>query len=102
MFIYSGKVNLGRCGEETHLRDCNDEPLYVGDIVITYVEGDIYAGSLTAVVKDEDGFFVMGIKVTDFMDEDSEWKVRKLKGWKQVIDGEKWEKFGFNYKLEAK
>lgn len=99
MFIYSGKVKKGKCGESTDLYDYSGNELFVGDIVITSHKDDIEAGSLTAVVQDnEDGeYFIMGLKSIDF-DYDEEWSVRKLKDWKDVIDGEKWEDFGFNYK----
>lgn len=114
-FVLSGKCRIGDVGEKTPLVDCNGDTLFVGDIVDTFTKdefGVCYFSGLTVVVSDKwtsynDGthvqkegdveYFVMGIKSVDFMKEDSEWAVQKVKSFKDVVSGEKWKEFGFNY-----
>ena len=92
--------------------------LHTGDIVVIYkvchadtdFEEHIFQG-MTAVVANQytsftDGevvinkkplqVFVMGIKDVDLSTED--WRVEIVKKYTDVIDGEHWEEFGFNYK----
>lgn len=121
IFVYSGKCRLGLCGQETGLKDFCEKPLFVGDIVITccadkYGVSDIH--SLTVVVSDryqsyigakietehrentgKIKYFVMGIANVDFMNSDT-WVVRKLKDYKDVINGEHWPEYGFNYSTD--
>lgn len=114
-FVLSGKCRKGDVGESTPLTDCYGNKLFVGDIVATFTKdefGVCYFSGLTAVVSDKwtsynDGthvqkeggveHFVMGIKGVDFMKEDSKWSVQKLKSFEDVVSGEKWKEFGFNY-----
>jgi len=115
-FVLSGKCRIGDVGEKTPLVDCHGKPLFVGDIVATFTKehelGVCYFSGLTAVVSDKwtsysDGthkqkqgdidYFVMGIKGVDFMQEDSLWQVQKVKSFEDVVSGENWKEFGFNY-----
>ena len=122
VFVYSGVCRQGTLGMETSLNDVTGEKLYVGDIVMTSTIDEFGICSnngLTVVVSDEfrsvnngketeyipkEGqieYFVMGIKNVDFMNADSEkWIVKKLKSFKDVVNGEKWTDFGFNYKAD--
>ena len=120
VFVYSGVCRQGTLGMETSLKDFTGEMLYVGDIVITSTIDEFGICSnndLTVVVSNEfrsvnkgngteyipnEGqieHFVMGIKSIDFMNTDSKkWIVKRLKSFKDVVNGEKWTAFGFNYK----
>ena len=122
VFVYSGVCRQGTLGMETSLNDVTGEKLYVGDIVMASTidkSGICSNNGLTVVVSDEfrsvnngketeyipkEGqieYFVMGIKNVDFMNADSEkWIVKKLKSFKDVVNGEKWTDFGFNYKAD--
>lgn len=117
MYVYSGGYRKGKCGVKSGLKDINGHELYVGDIVSTiHISSDGRPGydyGLSVVVSDHwtsysDGthvinidankFFVMGIANVDFMAHDTEWHVKRVKFWRDCIDGEHWEDFGFNYK----
>jgi hypothetical protein len=121
MYIYSGKCRLGKVGEPTNLTTTSESPLCVGDIVITSTIDEFGICSnngLTAVVSDkyttfqtgkdehrhdekqgETEYFIMGIKGVDYMDKDyDKWHVALVKSHKEVIPGEHWDGFGFNYK----
>ena len=114
LFIYSGECKLGTVGEPTDLIDLSNTPLFVGDIVIVSVinaSGICYNNGLSVVISAEEnnkliseedhsqGHFVMGIASIDFMGKDaSEWAVKKVKNHADVIDGEHWKDYGFNYK----
>ena len=121
MYVYSGKCRQGECGKNTSLKDVNGDSLFVGDIVITSTidgNGICSNNELTVVVSDKyttysNGihkskendiiYFVMGIKNVDFMGKDKEeWIVKKVKSFSDVIDGEHWREYGFNYKQEQK
>jgi len=103
MNIYSGKVKQGVVGTATEFEDQSGKELHVGDIVIVW-SGD-YIGTdleqwtptkgLTAIVCDEDGPFVMGIKNCGFDDE--KWRIQIVKKHWDVIQGEHWPEYGFNY-----
>ncbi len=110
MFIYSGKCRMGTVGEETKFTDVYGEKLFVGDIVIVLNNESPVVG-LTAVVSDEftsysDGThkvnekphdqFIMGIKSVQI--DNDEWKALKVKDHMDVVNGENWPQFGFNYK----
>jgi hypothetical protein len=109
MRVYSGKCLIGRCGIATKMNDVDGNKLYVGDIV-ALMNDDGFHG-LTVVVEDgitsySDGSyfidkshgdeFVMGIKSVN-LNEDSWWYVSKVKSHSDVVDGENWPNFGFNY-----
>jgi hypothetical protein len=119
MYIYSGDVRLGDCGDPTPYVDMYGKELFVGDIVVTLTEEDgVFKslGSLSAVVSDKytsysdgthkvkDGdieYFVMGIKSAWPKCEDGkkkEWAVLKVKDHSDVINLEHWSDFGFNYR----
>jgi hypothetical protein len=123
MFIYSGNVRKGKCGEPTKLEDRNGKSLFIGDIVALFHTNKSYPEdiqtsnfeNLTAIVDDKyisysDGThvesdeesqpFVMGIKDTDIMHEKSEWSVELVKSYIEAVDGEHWKNYGFNYKKD--
>ena len=116
IFVYSGDCKLGKIGEPTALKDFTGKDLFVGDIVITSVIdewGICTNNGLTVVVSDEynnklvseenwgSGHFVMGIKTVDFMGKDSQkWIVAKVKSFEDVVVGEHWKDYGFNYRAE--
>lgn len=120
LYVYSGKVREGDLGESTPLIDIEGKKLYVGDIVITSTideQGICQNHGLTVVVSDKytsyntgggnvrhevkEGkpeYFVMGIKNVDFMGKDSDrWIVKRVKSHEDVICGENWKDYGFNY-----
>lgn len=118
IYVYSGNVRIGNVGEPTPLKDFTRKDLFVGDIVITSLIdefGICNNNGLSVVCSDRwisynDGthiqkngeieYFVMGIKNVDFMGVDSEkWIVKKVKSHEDVVIGEHWKDFGFNYNL---
>jgi hypothetical protein len=109
MFVYSGECRKCETGLATNKKDIVDKELFTGDIVITFTK-DYVPNGLTVVVCDQwrsfqNGnhellsgsaeYYVMGIKGVEW--EDDEWVVRKVKDHTEVIDGEHWKDFGFNY-----
>jgi hypothetical protein len=122
--IFSGECLIGICGDKTELFDYQQKELYIGDIVlVSYVERNLgtHSSYLSVIVNDKYTTFtndvieenkifqnfVMGIaKVTekDLSREDDEgeltegWLIEKLKDHSDVIDGEHWKNYGFNYK----
>ncbi len=44
MHIYSGNVDQGKCGLATHLVDIDGAALYVGDVVMLWVDGAATGG----------------------------------------------------------
>jgi hypothetical protein len=115
VYVYSGECRLCTVGIPTGLSDVLGRLLHTGDIVLTYKEGEDgveFFGDLTVVVCNQynsytdgthvllDGpmeFFAMGIRVVPINDTGS-WKVRKVKSFEDVIDGEHWKAYGFNYR----
>lgn len=110
-YIYSGGCRIGDVGEPTELRDINEEPLFVGDIVL--VQADNTPGHLSVVCNNKwttynNGNhvesetyenFVMGIRSVDFTNDlDCKWTVRRVKSYKDTVDGENWTDFKFSYK----
>ena len=117
--IYSGTCCFCDIGIPTREVDIFDRPIFTGDIVQNwhgqYIGSDLEQwlpiSGLTAIVCNQyqsysDGtvkllddcgdFFVMGIRDSGF--NSKEWKVCIIKSHEFVINGEKWEDFGFNYK----
>lgn len=118
--VFSGNSCLCDVGVEWNGYDRwgNKLQLHTGDIVLVYkvchadtdFEEHIFQG-MTAVVANQyksftDGevivnkepllVFVMGIKGVDLSTED--WRVEIVKKYTDVVDGEHWKDFGFNYK----
>ena len=118
--VFSGKSCLCDVGIEWNGYDRwgSKLQLHTGDIVLLYnvryagtdFEEHIFQG-MTAVVanqytsytdgevvvnKDPLQVFVMGIKDVGLSTED--WRVEIVKKYTDVIDGEHWKEFGFNYK----
>jgi hypothetical protein len=122
--IFSGECLIGKCGDKTDLFDYQQKELHIGDIVIvSYVEYNLgrHSSYLSVIVNDKyttyiDGEikenkifknFVMGIAMItkkDLSRENSEgeltegWLITKVKDYSDVIDGERWNNYGFNYK----
>ena len=109
MYVYSGEYRKCEVGLETKFVDWNGEHLRTGDIVCLLHDG-VWNSGLTVVVADQwksysDGthvikegdleFFIMGIK--DVVLGDS-WNAVLVKRFEDVIEGEHWSDFGFNYK----
>lgn len=120
LHVYSGKCYLGECGTPTNLKTYCDQDLFVGDIVnLVYNDslGVNYCHGLSVVVTDryttytdgsesdsgEDSFYVMGIKTNcdeGEVNKETGFQIIKVKDWADVIDGEHWKEYGFNYKLK--
>ena len=117
MYVYSGKCRQCETGIETGKKDIGDNKLFTGDIVVVFKEdesGINYPPSgLTVIVNDDwksftDGTheriatnstpFAMGIK--DVGLEDDYWSVMKVKDHSDVVEGEHWKDYGFNYSEE--
>jgi len=123
MFINSGKCRLCKTGLPTELIDDVGKELKTGDIVILYTmskdTGIVEFASITAVVanhydniqgldpiecieENKGKAFIMGIASVDIRDTEENypvtvWRVKKLKSHTDVVDGEHWPEFGFNY-----
>jgi hypothetical protein len=123
--IFSGECLLAVCGLPIGFRDMHGTELFTGDIVLIFTVrqcGDdpealsYLPDHLTAVVSDEwatfntgrderdfirkggsPEFFVMGIKSVP-LHEPGEWRVMRVKRWSDVIAGEHWTDYGFNYR----
>lgn len=127
MFIYSGKCRLCEVGLTTDLKDDLGNKLRTGDIVMSYTvakdTGFRSVYGITVVVanhydniagvppterieENKSEPFVMGIKACDIQEplEDyptTVWRVHRVKEYEDIIDGEKWSDFGFNYRSDA-
>jgi hypothetical protein len=104
LHVFSGKVDLGKIGILSAVKDYRGEDLYVGDIILTQYSdkfGVNYVGGLTCIVQSEGITFVMGIRdkcISGEINQEFGWQVVKVKSWKDIVDGESWPDFGFNYK----
>ena len=108
LYVFSGECLEGECGIETPLTDWAGNPLMTGDIVLIQKDGHV-PDNLTVVVSDKwstysdgtyrekDGpeqFFIMGIKGAL----PGEWAVVRVKSYADVVPGEHWRAYGFNYR----
>jgi hypothetical protein len=113
LFVHSGDCRMCAVGTATGQRDMLGGLLFTGDIVLSFVEGTP-SYYLTVVVRDEYRSFVggahmpidepgapylMGIKSVP-LEDTGEWRVLKVKDFSDVISGEHWRAFGFNYVAE--
>ncbi len=114
MYVYSGECRLCDCGIDTKETDSFENELKTGDIVIIWHEDDgmidMSPDHLTVIVCSQyqsysDGtikllkysdFWCMGIKNIG-LSRDNNWKIRKVKNYKDAIDGEHWQEFKFRY-----
>lgn len=111
LHVFSGKCEHGRCGMKTAIIDAVDNQLRVGDIVATATidEHGICSFNGLSVVFDDrpklvgreesTGPFVMGLYSVDFSNDDNGWYIHRVKKWEDVVEGEHWKDFGFNYKV---
>lgn len=122
MRIYSGKSCMCDVGRPTGAVDMHGCELFTGDIVQlwhgNYIGTDLEewlpSDGLTAIVADQyqsytDGSIVevdentppytMGIK--DFGISNDEWHVTLVKSHSDIIPGERFKAFGFNYRNET-
>jgi hypothetical protein len=103
LHVFSGKVDMGVVGESTEFKCHDGHALHIGDIVQVWygnwIDSDLEewtcAAPLSVVVKDSDGPFVMGIKDCGFAH--PEWRIRIVKSHRDIVDGEHWPAWGFNY-----
>lgn len=116
--VFSGECCLCNIGIPVGHFDESGHPLHTGDIVVVlegrYIgkECEFWSGgdSLTAIVANQfqsysngsiriDDLnaapFVMGIKDAGF--DSPEWRVRLVKKFSDVVEGENWPQFGFSY-----
>ena len=118
--VYSGECFQGVIGYPTTMVNAKGERLYIGDIVMVYHKmypnlkfHPTASGHFTCVVdnryktytdgkiENQDGScFVMGIAnvCEDCNLNNDEWSVITVKSYKDVIEGEHWKAFGFNYR----
>ena len=124
MKVYSGKCYKGECGTPTAMTDVMGKPLRVGDIVLSFheyhpskegfpptacdhltvvVDGRFVSYSDGSIESVDGSCFVMGLKgvCEDCVPDSDKWSVMLLKPWEDVVDGEHWAAFGFNYKEAA-
>lgn len=109
LHVFSGQCEHGKCGIKTHIIDDYDNQLRVGDIVVTTHRDEFGVNcdySLTVVVDDRpnlDGStekgkpFVMGLAKIDWP-ADKDWFIMRVKKFEDVLEGEKWPNFGFNFR----
>lgn len=121
MKIYSGSCCLCDVGIDSGQEDMHGDRLFSGDIVQlwhgNYVDTDMEewlpSSGLTAIVGNQyqsysDGsvdlidespdLFTMGIANCGIQNKD--WKVSLVKSHKDVIEGERFPSYGFNYKRQ--
>ena len=114
LYIYSGECRFCEVGLPTQIKDDCENMLRTGDIVMSYTTSELgidYFDGLTVVVadhfenyqgqepqemEDKGKPFVMGIKSVSLTDD--VWRVRRLKGYEDVINGEHWKDFGFSFR----
>lgn len=115
MNVYSGKSLMCECGLPTGIYDNQNELLFTGDIVVIFTANEFgvnylpnhltvviqnrfitYQTGLVVPIDHPEKPFVMGIKDVDLANDD--WQVVRVKSYKDVVDGEHWRAYGFNYK----
>jgi hypothetical protein len=103
--VYSGQCRMCMVGKPAPFKDLTGKPLATGDIVVMWPDGGYLDFTMSVVVEEKDDFFVMGIRSVPLdLDDDgnptSYWRVQKVKDHSDVIPGEHWKAFGFNYREE--
>ncbi|MDQ0068308.1 hypothetical protein J2W34_000082 [Variovorax boronicumulans] len=107
MHVFTGaNYDFGEVGVEIGKKDSFGKVLHTGDIVMlahgdylgTDLESWTYDNLLSVIVTEpETGVpFVMGIKDCGF--EHPEWRIQIVKKFGDVVDGERWPDWGFNYR----
>lgn len=113
IYVYSGQCRLCEVGHPADARDINGKPLHTGDIVVIFTE-NYQPDTLTVVVRNDftsygngqhvpqesSEAFVMGIKSVPIEDAGM-WKVLKVKDYSDVVPGEHWSAWGFNYRAAS-
>jgi hypothetical protein len=121
--VFSGECQLCDAGIDAGANDSKGAPLHTGDIVLIYHGSYVgtdheqwdLAGGLTAIVADQyESFsngtaklsaepspaYAMGIKACGL--DSPNWDVVLLKKFSEVVDGENWKGYGFNYRSKGK
>ncbi len=110
MNVYSGECEHGLCGTKTDLVDNKGDALRVGDIVmLSYQASELssWHHGLSVVVEGRPNLtgnapipdaFVMGICSVN-INTNTRWVVTRVKKWEEVLDGENWSAYGFNYRI---
>ena len=102
--VFSGDCDKGAIGISIGKKDIGGQFLSTGDIVM-FSHG-AYVGTnaeqwtanpcLSVIMADENGPFVMGLKTCGF--DHPEWRITLVKKFSDVIEGERWPAWGFNYR----
>ena len=119
MRIYSGTCCLCDVGMPTHQKDMHDNELFSGDIVQlwhgNYIDTELeewmpssgltaivgrqyqsYSGGEIELITNEPELYTMGISSCGV--QNKEWMVALVKSHRDIISGERFKSFGFNYK----
>lgn len=118
MAVFSGNCLCAICGEPAGFNDMHGNALMTGDIVIVFTEDDgemdCFPDGLTVVVGGgwqstnhgdrithkrgviDPSPFVMGFRSLP-MNDDSEWRVVRVKKHSDAVIGEHWAAYGFSY-----
>ena len=109
LHVFSGECEQGKCGLKSNIIDDNGNELRVGDIVALATKdhnGINCFHGISVVVDDRPGLvgrekkgdpFVMGLFSIDF-NSDTTWLIQRVKKYEDVVIGEHWTNYGFNYK----
>ena len=120
MKIYSGTCCMCDVGIPTNQKDMHGNYLFSGDIVqlwhgnfigtdseewmpssgLTAIVGNqyqSYSNGTIELLNDKPNLFTMGIAQCGI--QNKEWKVSLVKSYKDIIPGERFPSYGFNYKL---
>ena len=77
---------VGTVGEQTNLIDTNGDKLYIGDVV--RVISNMGQNCLSTVVKENNKFYVMGLKCID-IEKSKDFKIYKEKSYASMKVGDK-------------
>lgn len=114
MFVYSGKCKMCEVGLDSDLIDVHERKLKTGDVVIVYKEiqtstvekncvgiGVIAANHFKNVSGEKpskrDNTNKIRPYVMGFSSGGTPWKIRLVKSYSDIVDGEKWSDYGFHF-----